>query len=520
MKHILTIILISVLTMLLPGAEILAQRAYKFAEPKDNVAKEIWNILKKDDQCIREILADAQKIDKAKYDSAEHFISKTAMEFDFRIPYSDAYSFLHDDSIATKFQLQCYQMKNGTWLAVLNTYTHNICIHNVSIMMDDCDGIKVMRYEGGQKLSYLKMNSIFPEDFIDVEEYAYLAKCVFSDTEINCYGSEFGPIKLVWNGKRFVNSSKILYNVVEYNGGFRKATAFASYPIVQKNIGDEWYSAHDGIIMMDKDKQKVVQFDIKDGIIEGYTILSPSCGFAMERLDEDGCLQSNPVTIGSPMQYVLNHLDTATATKTTQNGKLVVTQLIDHDTRYKKRDVFVEITAKDENSPVEAIKVSSTPLTITFQGVVFDESEMSDDAKTILKALNLNEKDYGEFKGVSISFTNGVEMDFATPDFHGYRIFDSNLTITYFIYDANGKYLVVLSKAFNYSNDGDKFWFYENGTLTPTDITIPAASFNQPGYSTDHFFNSHGFCYYHINTETHKDVFEYFVWDGEKFVKK
>jgi len=77
-----------------------------------------------------------------------------------------------------------------------------------------------------------------------------------------------------------------------------------------------------------------------------------------------------------------------------------------------------------------------------------------------------------------------------------------------------------LSKAFNYTNDGDKFWFYENGTLTPTDITIPDASFNQPGYSTDHFFNSHGFCYYHINTETHKDVFEYFVWDGEKFVKK
>ena len=526
MKNTL-IIFIAALAMILTSIDGNAQTAYKFAEPKENVAKEIWNLLKTEEgTCIYKILAEAEKIDKAKFDNAEHFKSNTAMEFDFTIPYSGEVVL---DSVAVRYQLQCYQMEDGSWLAVVNQHVVNI---NVNVWVEFCEGLIAVRFKKGKKLTYQKRTKIFPIELLNVDLYAYKKDYVFSDTEINCYGCEFWPIRLVWDGKSFVNTSKVIYNTMDIFGEFRHIDHNV-YSFCRSNnlyIGAKWDGAPD-VFLTDTNNQKLAKYDIKDGIIEGYTILSPTCGIAMKGKVEEDTIQSDPVTIGSPIRYVIDQLGDNPDTKISQDGKLVVTQLIHHDTRYSKRDVFLEITAKDNNSPIETIRVYSTPLTVTLQSEIFDNSLLSDDAKEIFRALNFNEKDYGEFKRIFMDYTNGISMQFATPAFDAETIFygdndleiecDYDLEIEYYVYGGNGKYLVVLANKSDDKHIGDKFWLYENGKLTPTDVEIPAPTFSKPGYNYVYRFYFDGLHYLHQNPKTFfGDITEYFVWDGEKFVKK
>jgi hypothetical protein len=368
-------IFIAALTFLFCGNS-QAQNAYKFSEPKDSVAKIIWEKLKTEDYLdlgISRVIAALEKIDKKKCAEAEHFKSKTAMDFEFVIP-SDKNKEGYD--ILTKYQLQCYQKTDGSWLAVINQFVLNV---NVNFLIDIGfgEGIAIVYYKGGKKLSYPKyINCVFPDDFSSAIESDYWrsTKITFSDTEINCFSRYFAPVKLVWNGKTFEPSSKIIYNCVIGGSEFRYTSCspvkavrddgfeytFYNTPF-EYNIGKKWDGSPDGIFY--DGKKAIAKFDIKDGIIEGYTFLHPDYGFAME-FTEDHYIAAKPVTIGSPIQYVLNHLGEIPAAKDFKNGKFVVTLHTVHDMEYTGRDVFIEFTSKDENSPIETIRVYSKPLTV------------------------------------------------------------------------------------------------------------------------------------------------------------
>lgn len=361
-------ILIAALTFLFSGNS-QAQNAYKFSEPKDSVAKIIWEKLKTEDYLsISTVIAELEKIDKKKCAEAEHFKSKTAMDFEFEIP-SDKNKNGYD--ILTKYHLQCYQGKDGSWLAVINQTVSGVN-KPFFIEVGFGEGIAVAYYKGGKKLSYPKyINSVFPDDFSSaIETNRWRStKITFSDTEINCFSPDFAPVKLVWNGKTFESSSNIMYNCVQQGCDF-EYTFYSPVQIidvgdvytgtlVEYKIGKKWDGSTDGIFY--DGKKAIAKFDIKDGIIEGYTFLHPDYGFAME-FTEDHYIAAKPVTIGSPIQYVLNHVGEIPAAKDFKNGKFVVTLHTVHDTEYTGRDVFIEFTSKDENSPIETIRVYSKSL--------------------------------------------------------------------------------------------------------------------------------------------------------------
>lgn len=496
----------------------LAQNAYKFSEQKDSVVKIIWNTLKTEDDCISRIVAELEKIDKNRCVEAEHFHSKTSMDFNFSIPYSN---YLIGDSLWAKFQLQCYQKTNGSWIAVINQDVFNVY---VDLLVDLCEGLTVVQYTG-KKMSYPKLSAVFPKD-CDFDQLDNLfPKCTFSDTEMHYYSHELGPLHFVWNGKSFESSSKIIYNCITDGCTYECMIMLPPFSIdnfVSPNyylrIGGKWEGSPDGIIY--DGKQTVAKFDIKDGIIEGYTILHPSYGVAME-YTEDNYVASAPATIGTPIQYVLNHLNKVPNTKTFANGKYVVTLQNGHDTKHLKRDIFLEFTSKDENSPIETIRVYSIPLTVTLMSEVESEN-LTNDAKTIFKALNFNEKKYGEFKRMYINYNdedeaaNGFEMEFATEDFKksdDWLASDYDLKVQFQIYKAKNKYLVALSKIKSViDNLGVKFWYYENGQFTPAEITLPT-----PGIKDAHYrFNDKGIVYYYDNNIDYQWVFS---WNGETFVK-
>ncbi|MBP5504005.1 MAG: hypothetical protein J6Y24_14570 [Bacteroidales bacterium] len=514
------IIILTALTLFVCG-NIQAQNAYKVSEPKDSVAKIIWNILKAEDDCISRVVAAVEKVDKNKCAKAEQFKSKTAMEFDLHIPYGNDSRW---DSIAVKYQMQCYPKKNGSWIAVINQKVFNV---DVDILIDYCEGITVVQYTG-KKLSFPKFSAVFPKD-IDFYALDQLkAKFIFSDTEMHYYHPNVAPLHFVWNGKSFETSSKVLYHCIKSNDAFEYTV---NYPPVGKGdycleyvpffnyftIGSKWKGSSDGILY--DGKNAIAKFDIKDEIIEGYTILHPSCGTAME-FSEDYYVAAPPVTIGTPMQYVLNHTKELPITKNFVNGKYVVTLHNFHDTKNTRRDAFLEFTSKDENSPIESIRVYSIPLTVTLMSEVESEN-LTNDAKTIFKALNFNEKDYGEFLRMYTNYNedhqavNGFVMEFITESFQksdDWIAPEYDLNVQFQIYKVGNKSLVVLSKTkYDTDNLGDKFWYYENGQLTPAEITLPKPDVQGCNYR----FIDKGLLYLGEN-----DYKKFFIWNGNEFISE
>ena len=541
--------LIAALTMLICGNS-QAQDAYKFPEPKDSVAKIIWEKLKTEDEQISRLIAAINKTSKTNYTKAEYYQSKTALEFvvdslyecdkssdefeDYD-KYWEYYKSYYEKTYDGKYQMQCYQKKDGSWIAVIN---YNIFSSDIE---DENwgTGLKVVQYKKG-KLSYPKAEKILPKNYIWVFD-KYFLSINYSDTEINFYDHEFSPVKMVWNGNKFTTNSIIGTSNIEHDCGFITYLTYDRY-----ELGTKWTGEPDGILYEDKDKKNaVVKFDIKDSIIQGYTILNPGYGFAME-FDKNIHIAALPVTIGSPMQYVLKIIgntqtyerllthymnitfqdysdkDYPKPTKEYKDGKFVVTIQLEHDTQYDWRDSFIEITSKDENSPIEKIRVYYTPLNVTLMGEIENCKILSENSKTIFKALNFNEKEYGKFRSFDVyaeednELVNGFYITFVPEtcnpqDKDWISGGDNEVSVKFQRYQADNKNLVILSK---YSNEiiENKFWIYENGNLTPTEVKLPEIG-------DDYFynFNEEGLKYYQ-KTDLSKGS-KLFHWDGKEFVE-
>lgn len=466
------------------------------AEQTDSVAKIIWETLKAKDESISKVISELTKLDKEKLTKAENFKSKTSMDFEFTVMNKQG----ENMDLGAKYQLQCYQMTDGSWIAVIYQFVFDR--GNLQIKLSYTNGIKIVKYQKGKNLEYLNLNSYFPKEY----NLANFSKIDFSDTEVKFSSFEFGPLNFVWNGKTFETSSKLIYCCCDFECKFQ-------CDFVENNdeyiIGDEWNDETDSIFY-DNNQNAIVKFDIKDGIINGYTLLNPACGVALENTEDD-YISSTPVSIGSSMQEVINRLDASSCTKRFKNGKFVVTLNTVHDTRFKKQDLFIEFTSLNENSPIETIRIYSKPLTVTLMSEVEDETDLSEEAKTIFKALNFNEKEYGKFVRLSICYydnKNGFNIEMASDKHPEDSFHDYDLTIMFHIYPAGSKYLVVLSAKNMNGNFDNKFWYYENGKLTPTEFALPNIRNSQ--YS----FSDKGIIYNCNNKD------ELYLWNGKEFKKK
>ncbi len=506
-KHIITIISILAFVSCTCG-EVFALPDDQNFGAKDPIAKIIWNFLKAEDMHISKVISKAESLNKAKFDGAEQLKSKTALDFSFEQAVGGEGVFL------AQYRMQCYLKKDGSYLAVVVCKVETDTLDGVSV--EDCNEILVVRYLKGV-YKYLRLKDVFPLNFNTVIDY-YGTECgpkiVLGETEINCYSSFFAPLKYVWNGSRFQSTSPTLFNCMLPDGGL---TLYYPYiNVLDKiRIGDTWNYRDDALVVADG--QKVARLTIKVDEVDGYTFLSRSYGIAME-WDDDGFITAKPVTIGSSINYVLDHKlnDAFPVVKSKREGQFVVTQQLAHDTKDSKRDIFVEYSSRGESMPIENICVYSKPIAVTLHSTVECDDNMSDDAKKIFKALDFNQEDYGNFMRV-LTYNNGCLMKFASPDFDSASsYYDYDTELQYRIYNAGGKYLVVLSPQKDFVNFGAKYWYYQNGTLTPAAITLPAPKINGKAEDCSFDFTDVGFDYYH-DMPKGAPVLEHFRWNGNDF---
>ncbi|MBR4678242.1 MAG: hypothetical protein IKO99_09595 [Bacteroidales bacterium] len=482
------------------AAETTGEKTFKYVEPQDSVVKTIWEKLKKEDKHISNVITDAVNFDYIPQSEAEIFKSKTAMEYDYLVPMGSEEP---DNCIAANYRIQCYQTLDNAWIAIIDAVVHGYDLDSV----DHADKVFTVKFKDG-KISYPDNKDFFPENFKTVEAHHrgfYNPSIIFSNTGLNFVHSEYWPLKYHWNGNKFESDSKFICSSVDmYRGNFCMEGKCA-------NIGAEWTGSPDGVFKSD-DGKPLAKLELKDGIIEGYTILDSSCG-VVQATNTDS-ITHNPVALGYPIKNVLD-FKRATAwmkdtviTKGMKDGKYVITQQLCHDTQDKRRDVFIEFAAKDENSEIESIRVYSTPLTVTLMSEFEAAKSLSDEARMIFKALNFNEKEYGVFKRASIYNKNGFNIEF-----------DNDLEVRFQIYKADGgRFLVVLSKKEGYFKSlGEKFWYYENGQFTPAKIDIPAPHYYKSEDECMYYFTDEGLEWDNDDADMENHFHEDFPWNGKEF---
>jgi hypothetical protein len=230
----------------------------------------------------------------------------------------------------------------------------------------------------------------------------------------------------------------------------------------------------------------------------GYTILSKNiCVNKNQNHD------ANAVAIGLPIKNVFPQYNDTTISKTTKDGKFVVTQLIKHDTE-NIFDIYYEYTAKDENSPIESISVTSKPFTTSIADELDKWGALLPETKNTILAFNLTEKlpELGTFQSLS-GMGRQITLHFDSGDYY-FQTYKS---------DNDTEYIMLIK--FDYSNGADpesaKWWLHHGDKFTSIELPLPKRPYNDANYQLH--IGDDGISYDNMEE---KD-FRSYPWNGNYF---
>ena len=505
------------------GSHTASAPAYHYTEPKDSIVRIIWNKVKEEDPAVKRVIAAAVKLNTVPQSKAENFTSKTQLDYRFECftEWDNDYN-----PLVAYYQLQCYQMLDSSWIAVLDQR-----IDGSKVDSKDCGSkISVVKYKDGV-LSFPDYKTFFPRQIRTVELVNSITSArkrfLFDNLGIRFCGYECWPLQFTWNGSTFDCDSKEIVNRINcyhYNIDTYDKT------IVNFLLGhkytyspDKVFKSKDGTILLKLDVSAGISQGEKCDVLAGYTVVDSSVGMVTESdYDKDNditFISQEPIALGYPIKNVLNtkwsreRESDSSLTKETKDGKLYLTYKKQSD----KRDYYLEFVAKDENSNIESIRVYSEPFAVDIKEELGKCKDKSNRLKEIFNALDYKfvAPEFGEFNYVNCyGGSDGVALNFWGK------------TNAYFqIMDVEGKTLVVLSREtfddskFSYK---DSFWYYEDGKFTPTEFSLPPTSYKGKLTDVRRTFEGNSLMYEvgYPDDEEGEYFYEHFFWDGEKFEKQ
>lgn len=466
MKKLLFIAISACMFMLFSCGE--KQKPYTYVEPKENIAFKVWNLLMEHPE-VKPVIDEAINIDYYTQEEATDTINKTELKYNYIVPRG----FEEEDNyLAAEYRLKCFEMLDNSWLGIVIK-----AVHGYALEESDCGRKLFAVHYDGTNITDYDINQLFPEWFKRIQKnYAEsYSNCFYFSNDAMFTGSEgFWPVKYNWNGKNFEKDPESVF--------LTSSVQLASGDFLYYDGGLTMYSignAYDGAdnTLKDSEGNLLARFEVNDGIIEGYTLESPLCGVAQD-LDYDSDLEvsvikSKPIALGYPIQNVLDYdkgywMKDTVFSQGMKDGNYVITQQIDHDKLFKKRDIFIDYTAKDEHSAIEQIRVYSYPLTVILENEVSESENLASEVKEIFNALQYDFKapEFGEFDRF-LCFSgdhNGFDVDF-TGEVRAVR---------FQTYQEDDKRLVIIAK---YGEDEKLMdidsWNYANGCFTETIVDFP-----------------------------------------------
>ena len=332
------------------------ERVYHYVEPEENVAQLFWDGLKTQHPKVKPAFDAAKSLEQYAYDTEEdvsELLSKTNLKYDYYIPRGSEEP---DNMLVAQFELQCFQTFSNSWMGIVTENAFGYLLEE-----EDCHReVFAVEYKDGV-LTDRDVNTLFPESFQIATNYflnGYFNCLLFANESVIFSNDDYWPIKYNWNGHTFDQDpeSVILLNSIgRYSGKFLDWCYVGGKP----NGLDE----NNDVV---SDGEVLAHFIVEDGVISGYNLRSPLCGFAqVEEFDDKGWhITSEPVAIGLPVKNVLDYEKDPTILKDTtivtdyRDGKYIITQQLCHSEDFGI-DIFIEFTANDEQSDIETIRVYS-----------------------------------------------------------------------------------------------------------------------------------------------------------------
>ena len=506
------------------GSHTVSAPAYHYTEPKDSIVRIIWNKVKEEDTAVKRVIAAAVKLNKMPQSKAENFTSKTFLDYKYecRTERENDYN-----PLVAYYQLQCYQMLDSSWIAVLDQR-----IEGSKVDEKDCGTkISVVKYKDGV-LSFPDYKAYFPKQIRTVElvnPTRHRGGFLFDNLGLRFLSNECWTLQFTWNGSTFDCESKEIvnrincyhYNINTYDKKIENFILGYKYTYSP----DKVLKSNDGTPLLKLDVSAGISQGEKCDVLAGYTVVDPSVGMVTEwTFDKEHSLSyvsQEPIALGYPIKNVLNtkwsreHESDSSLTKETKDGKLYLTYK-KHDER-DRRDYYLEFVAKDENSNIESIRVYSVPFAVDIKDAISKCKDKSDKLKEIFNALDYKfaAPEFGEFNYANCyGNRDGVELNFWGS------------TNAYFqIMDVGGKTLVALSRL-KFENDAfsykDSFWYYEDGKFTPTEFALPQTSYKGDLKDVRRTFDGISIMYEvgYPDDEEGDYFYESFRWNGEKYVKE
>lgn len=433
------------------------KEVFQYVEPKENIAEIIWNCLKTKHPEVKPAYDAAKSLEEYGYDNEEdvtEFLSKTHMKYEYIIPRG---SEEYDDMLVAIYELQCYQTLNDSWMGIVKKH-----VNGYQLNQQDCNSkVFAVEYRDGI-LTDRDVNALFPESSQLAEQYYSFPSFITDNEGLLFQSSNYWPVRLLWNGKTFEQDPKsviLTCDIHKFYGWFDRE-CFVKLGEVAENLDANNDCVEDGEVL--------AHFDVQDGIVVGYTVKSPKCGFAQT---ENGySITSKPIAIGFPISNVIDyegytHDKDNTIVTGHRDGKYVITQQLNHDKNIR-RDIFIEFIADDEQSDIESIRVYTKEFVMTLQ-TELDDSSISKKTKSLFSALNIdtNGPDFGAFQSVS-GFDNGFSIYFKGKvnemRFQTYEVNDGSTLIFLAKYQDNEKMPEVRS------------WFYQDNSFEEVELPLPS----------------------------------------------
>ena len=556
----LSIILFAVILFSCTGKEKQPKvKEYQYVEPTENISQMIWEKLVAEDEFINKNMELAKNYEGYRDTKPEpQYPSKTSM-----IYYHTGYEFDGDIDELAFFQMQCYQMKDQSWIAVI----YDQCV-NYAFDPYRRDEFYFRHYKDGVFVDDQPQIDLPTECPQNLMSYASSRdqwhNCVFEFDTVGFVMNphKFWPIRYDWNGEKFVMNPNSVVLANCFNHGVLEPYNFSR----TTNDGLNYYDFkvdNNYMVRNGNTGEGVLQLTFDDIHLSEIAILSPRIGIAFADEEVSHPLvysrrpTSLPVALGQPIQNVIDSKKSDAIyneiTESTKDGLYTLTQHLKVD-KDNHKDVFAEYQAKDKNSPIEKFRVYTQPLALTLDSELAENSRVSDDAKQFWALINADNAVTntmpGKFKNLWDTSSNGFDAIFRDENDNGGYV---DWRMTFVMYAVNdGSKIAYIRRVYYDCRDVDRpeditpeweQYVYQNGTLNKVQPRLPEPQLDDfiayrlgktdisiHGERSEFYFDCGGCFSYIAHADEYDDFGDgspdaylyyyeaFFEWDGEKFV--
>ena len=435
---------------------------YQFVEPEENMAQLVWDALKTQHPKVKPVYDMAVDLEFFYEDDITEFENSICMKYEYFVPRGSEEP---DNLLVAVYKLCCYQTFNDSWLAIVTKDARGYELDEEYVGKE----IFAVEYQDGN-LTDRDINALFPESFKIVQDYFsnnYYDCLIFNNDNFIFSTDCYWPIKYNWNGETFEQDpeSVVMENAVENFHGFFRVRGASGL-----SLGNEPNGLDENNDFV-RDGRRLAHFLLEDGKVVGYTLEDPICGFVQldDYLDGISTIVSKPVAIGYPIENVLDYekkplcIKDTTATAGYRDGKYVITQQLMHN-NLERFDIYIEFTAEDEDSDIESIRVYITPIVVTLESEILENSDINDNVKSLFHAIPFDDSELGEFYYVS-GYENGFSAYYK----------DDIDEVRFQTYPINGGGTLMFLAQLPSEGFGTQYqcWLEQNGNLTKVDYELP-----------------------------------------------